>query len=191
MTEATLKYVFFYGSIHPEKIAQLLKLSLSEVLKKCKPWKLKGFKKAFMGMSRRWDWSSIATIIKDKNCEIRSYAFPLTTEQLFIIDEYERKPVMLERKKVDLIDTDGVSFEGEAYKVAHHAKFEFPSEEYMESCAMTKMAYYYLQSKDIQKDIDFSETMIEIWDAGTNQKLGNYYISNIKYDPLIQEIVNK
>ena len=61
----------------------------------------------------------------------------------------------------------------------------------MESCALTKMAYYYLQSKAPSKEAKFTETKIEIWDAGTNQKLGDYYIRNIKYDPLIKQIIDE
>lgn len=191
MSNSDLKYVFFFGSIHPQKIADLLELPLKDVLDKCRPCTLKGYKMAFMGMSRRWDWSSIATLIKDPKHEIKSFAFPVNSEQLSIIDEYELDPVMLERRKVELVDCNGVSFKGEAYKISHHSKFEFPSEDYMESCAMTRMAYYYLQSTLPQDEKQLKETKIEIWNAGTNQKLGDYYISNIKYDPIIKEIINE
>ena len=126
----------------------------------------------------------------DEKAEIKAYAFPVDSDQLWIIDEYERSPVMFERKKVKLLDKEGNYFDGYVYKIAHYAEFEFPSDEYLDNWALSKMAYYYLSPKISPEEFDYKSTSIEIWKAGTNQKLGYYYLNNIKYDDEISEYIN-
>lgn len=182
-------YVFIYGALNPVRLAELLDLPLSDVLNNCKACKLVGYKRAFMGMSRKWDWSSISTIIKDDDAEIKAYAFYATLDQLSKIDQYESDPVMFERKNIELFDKEGNSFEGYAYKIAHHATFEFPSDEYLDSCIQSKMAYYYLHPKTSPSEFDYTQTTIDIWMAGTNQKLGYYYHNNIIYDEEVIDLI--
>jgi hypothetical protein len=90
-------YLFCYGYNNPRQVASLLNIPLSELLPKCVPCTLKGYKRAFAGKDSVFEFRSVATIIKDPEGVIETYAFTIKESQIKFIDEFEVYPEEYDR----------------------------------------------------------------------------------------------
>lgn len=102
-TGTPLEYIFSYGYNHPMQVADLLNIPLNELLPYCVPCSLKGYKRAFGGEDDYFENTSVATIVKDPNSSINSYAFAVESTNIGFIDEFEEYPEEYDRVKVDNI----------------------------------------------------------------------------------------
>mmetsp|Transcript_12484 Transcript_12484/g.14296 ORF Transcript_12484/g.14296 Transcript_12484/m.14296 type:complete len:127 (+) Transcript_12484:26-406(+) len=119
-------YVYCYGSNHPSQIAKRLNLPLLEVLERCRACTLKGYRRAFMGVSKNWGSTSPATVVQDKESEVKAFAFLMTPEQITMMDKFEHVPTNYQRKTVRLVDKEGNTFDGQLYQKNWSEFFEFP-----------------------------------------------------------------
>ncbi|CAI2380245.1 unnamed protein product [Moneuplotes crassus] len=197
--ESDLTWVFCYGSNHPEQISRRLKVPLAKVLEKCRACSAKGYIRAFMGISKKWDETSPSTIIKstnkarlnspvlkDSSDEFKAFAYGMTSEELSMMDKWEGVPFQYKREEITLTGKDGVEFEGLAYIKVSDERFVYPSEKYLEACGKTIMAYWYLPPKTSESDIkspteSYFSVGFEVVNATTGEKEGEYE-SKISYD---------
>ena len=126
-------YIFCYGSNHPEQIARRLEVPLKEVLEKCRACTLKGYKRAYMGTSRNWGGSSPATVVEDPNSEVKAFAFLMTAEQVTKMDGFEHYPVNYDRKHIQLVDKEGVTFPAQVYVLNPKDEFNHPCDAYLDA----------------------------------------------------------
>ena len=99
-----LREHFHRENIHPEEIrpeqlynsqkqiTKLTKAFLQEVLKDAVPCTLEGYRRTFAGISTELVDGSVATVIKDEQYEIKSYAALVKEEDMKYSDYFEDYP---------------------------------------------------------------------------------------------------
>ena len=158
--EPKIVYLFCYGFNHPVKVAELLNISVEELLPRWIPCILKGYRRAFAGHDNFFDMKSVATIIKDPNSEIHSYAFQVEEEKIDFIDKFEEYPEVYDRIKIELEDMEGNKFDAQVYVMHKRDVFAYPTDEYFKGVALTIATHNYLNNKET----DYENFTIEIYD---------------------------
>ena len=182
------KYIFCYGYNHPQIVADLLGVNLSEVLDNSIPCTLKGYKRVFAEEADDFEDTSVATIIPDSNSEIKSYAFKVKESLIWFIDKFEEYPNMYDRVIV-YPENNGEQFEAYVYTMNDLSKFKYPCESYLKGVGQTISAHYYLSNQIF----DFNNINIDIVQAKEDKYIGE---SKIKleleeYPELIQEKISE
>jgi cation transport regulator ChaC len=178
-------YMFAYGYNHPVKVASLLNIPLNELLPKCIPCTLKGYKRVFAGEDDDFDNKSVATIVKDSEGIINSYAFTIKQSQVKHIDVFEAYPIDYDRVVVQCIGKDQQIFDAIVYVMNNINKFVHPSEEYLKGVAQTMAAHYYLSGLET----NYKAFSIEIISACRNEveNIAEIKLEIEEYHELIQD----
>ncbi|CAI2381471.1 unnamed protein product [Moneuplotes crassus] len=172
MEEVSERYfIFCFGYNHPEQVAKLVDAPLEEILANSVPCILRGYQRAFAGDSV--EGTSVATILKQPETEISSYAVALTKEQIKSLDEFEKYPKWYDRIGVECERPDGTKFDAEVYVQNDHSKFNYPLEEYLFNLAKTDSTFYYLQGNKF----DYSNIKIPIIQASNAELTKTHSIS--------------
>ena len=164
-------YVFCYGSNHPAQLARRLKVPLVEVLERSKACTLYDYQRAFMGLSKKWV-GSVATLIPKEKGQVRGFAYLMTQEEEKRIDMFEAYPVKYDKVEVILHDHNQVPFIGIAYIMNPSEFFLYPNKKYLNACALSYLAYYYIGlDNDKLKDFNPGKLSIPVINAISGDKV--------------------
>ena len=143
-----------------------------------------------MNIGKRWSSTSPSTLIPDPAKEHKAFAYHMTPEEVKMMDKWETVPKKYLRKEIELTDKEGVVFMGQAYFMNPDDQFVFPSEEYLQACSKTSMAYYYLPPRMPSSEIDYYNIKFDVINAITGKKEG-VYKGKVEYDEYTQKLINK
>ena len=101
--ESTNKYVFCYGSNHPEQLSKRLETTIESIMSRAISCKVKSFKRVYVGVSRNWGGNSVANIIREQpDSFVVGYAVSMTPEEISKLDVFEGFPTWYNRIPVEL-----------------------------------------------------------------------------------------
>ena len=166
-----MEYIFCYGFNHPQHAANLTNTSVQDLLDRCKPCTLKGFRRTFAGRFGE-SQTSIGHIFQDQNSSINTYAFAIKSEDLEDFDKLEDVPEFYERVKLDLTDSEGNNFEGYAYVMKDPNSFAYPTDNFFRGVALTTATFNYLNG--IESDYENFE--IEVYDYVNDKQYYNHKV---------------
>ena len=91
---------------------------------------------------------------------------------MYYIDQFEGVPDAYERVKVELVDLNGKTFQGQVYIMNEEDIFVYPWDEYLHGVALTIAAHNYLS--DIQTD--YENFSIEVYDYVNDKVHGHHKV---------------
>ena len=106
----------------------------------------------------------------------------MTPEQVAMMDVWEHVPTNYTRQDVELVDKTGVTFNAQAYIMNSRDYFKYPADAYLEACAKTSMAYFYLEPKVSAKKLDYHKVTYPVLNAVTDKKMGDFATESLEYD---------
>ncbi len=113
----------------------------------------------------------------------------MTPELVAQMDVFEHYPVFYDRIVVQLIDKEGELFEGIAYIMNPTDKYMFPDHRYLNACALTDAAHYYLPPKSRSDEIDYTKTTLTVINGTTGVNEGPINIDPIEYDSVTHDVI--